>query len=194
MDANTVTAIATLSVSVAALSVSLAVFLIERVRRQATPSWQPKRTRVQGAGEDNAAFENIRDLGTIYPVGEGVMEGAFFDVRHAVLREGSFPRSFSFRDGKVDYSILPLRSDVQAGREPVVAMYWWGPGLFSRKFYGMRLHTRSLRYERYGRSGWRPWKRIWKPAGIPQLEPAPITAAPAASDKAWKRYQRKFKA
>lgn len=190
-DQTTLLSVASLAVSVVALGVALAVFLIERVRREVTPNWEAIRNAGGSPDEDGMTYDNIRDRGKIYAVGEGTMEGPVLDVLHGTLVDGEFPRSFSFRDGEVEYRILPSRASVDAGHEPVVALYWWGPGLFKRKQYGMRLFTHSLRYERHARRILWPFKYVWKPAGIPGPDLAFKTAGRPASERAWAWHKRK---
>lgn len=116
------------------------------------------------------------------------MEGAILDVQHGSLKRGTgeFPRCFTFREGPIEYEILANRTAVEEdGLEPVVAMYWWVPGVFHRRFMGVRLHTISLRYEKLKRPILRPWKHVWVPAGVPAKQLPPITSAHSSKHRFW---------
>ncbi len=181
----TVTSILSLVVSGVAALVALVMYLIERTRRQATPSWQPRRT--VNKDEPNPTYAQVRDQGRIFVVGEGAMEGASLDVVHGTLISdtGNFPRSFTSRDGSIDYRFIAHRKAIEDGQEPIVALYWWQLGTLRRKLMGMRLHTLTLRYEELSRSALRPWRRTWKQVGRDPIEVRYLTESPSSRFGIW---------
>lgn len=174
-----------LVVACVAAIVSLVMYLVEETRRRATPSWQPQRTVEKGESSQN--YQEVRDRGRIYVVGEGTMEGATLDVLHGTLVAGTgeFPRCLTFRDGSINYRFVANRKSVEEGLEPIVALYWWQPGIFNRRFKGFRLYTLTLRYEQMTRSWIRPWKRVWKKAGKKPLPLPKLTSAPSRRFGVW---------
>lgn len=168
-------AVLSLVVSGVAALVAVVVYLVERTRSRVTPSWLPQRDK-RSLDDPDERYREVRDQGRIHAVGEGTMEGAFLDVLHGSLVSGEFPRCYTFRDAEVSYRFIAHRAAVLAGAEPVVAMYWFEPGVFGRRFCGYRLHTVSLRYEELRRARLRPWVRGWVQAGKPPIDPVPLTA------------------
>lgn len=176
-----------LIVSGVATFVALVMYLIERTRRQATPSWQPERNRKEVQKESDPMYAAVRDRGTIHVVGEGILEAPVLDVLHGTLTSGTgtFPNAFTFRDGKISYRFIASREAVDAKLEPTVALYWWRPGIFRRELTGNRIHTISLRYEVLSRSFLRPWRRVWKATGKKPINLRKYTELPTARFGLW---------
>lgn len=178
-------AILSLIVAGVAALVTLFMYLSDSSRQQVTPSWQPARTKDKG--EVSEEYAKVRDRGSIYAVGEGAMQDATLDVQHGslVCDEGYFPRIFTARDEPIQYRFIAKRDAVAAGKEPIVALYWYQSGPFGRRLKGTRLHTQSLRYEQLTKSRVLPWKHRWQEAAKPPTKLPALTCAPSLKWRIW---------